>query len=77
MSDTKGTKKKTPHVLYLPFNNLTAMSWPNIEPGPPRWEASTLEETHSNNVLIAIYILLMSKRLRKMLATTALFIIFF
>ncbi len=25
-----------------------------IEPGPPRWEASTLEKSHSNSLLIAI-----------------------
>jgi hypothetical protein len=24
------------------------------EPGPPRWEASTLEKSHSNSLLIAI-----------------------
>jgi hypothetical protein len=30
------------------------MSRPRIEPGPPRWEASTLEKSHSNNLLIAI-----------------------
>jgi hypothetical protein len=25
------------------------MSWPRIEPGPPQWEASTLEKSHSNS----------------------------
>jgi hypothetical protein len=26
---------------------------PRIEPGPPRWETSTLTKSYSNNVLIA------------------------
>ncbi len=30
------------------------MSQPGIEPGPPRWEASTLEKSHSNSLLLAI-----------------------
>ncbi len=30
------------------------MSWPGIEPGPPRWEESTLAKSYSNSVLIAI-----------------------
>jgi hypothetical protein len=30
------------------------MPWPCIEPGPLRWEASTLEMNHSNSLLIAI-----------------------
>ncbi len=25
------------------------MSWPGIEPGPPGWEASTLEKSRSNS----------------------------
>ncbi len=29
------------------------MSQPGIEPGPPRWEASTLEKSHSKSLLIA------------------------
>jgi hypothetical protein len=31
----------------------TDMSRPRIEPGPPRWEASSLEKIHSNILLIA------------------------
>jgi hypothetical protein len=30
----------------------TDMSRPGIEPGPPRWEASTLEKSDWNNLLI-------------------------
>jgi hypothetical protein len=30
---------------------------PRIEPGPPRWETSTLENSHSNSFLIAIWII--------------------
>ncbi len=32
----------------------TDMSRPGIKPGPPRWEASTLEKSHSKSLLIAI-----------------------
>jgi hypothetical protein len=32
----------------------TDMSRPGIEPGRPRWEASTLEKSHLNSLLIAI-----------------------
>jgi hypothetical protein len=32
----------------------TDMSRPGIEPGPPRWEAGTLEKNDWNNLLIAI-----------------------
>jgi hypothetical protein len=32
----------------------TDMSRPGIEPRPLRWEASTLEKSHSNSLLIAI-----------------------
>jgi hypothetical protein len=31
------------------------MSWPGIEPGPSRWEASTLEKNHLNSLLIAVW----------------------
>jgi hypothetical protein len=31
------------------------MCRPGIEPGPPRWEASTLEKIHSNSLLMAIW----------------------
>ncbi len=30
------------------------MSRPEIETGPPAWEASTQEKSHSNSLLIAI-----------------------
>jgi hypothetical protein len=30
------------------------MPQPGVEPGPPRWEAITLEKSHSNSLLIAI-----------------------
>ena len=30
------------------------MSRPGIEPGPPRWEASTLEKSYPNSLLTAI-----------------------
>ncbi len=30
------------------------MSWPGFEPGPPVWEASTLEKSHPDSLLIAI-----------------------
>ncbi len=30
------------------------MSRPEIEPGPPAWEASTLEKSHPDSLLIAI-----------------------
>jgi hypothetical protein len=30
------------------------MSWPGIEPGPPAWEASTLEKSHPDSLLMAI-----------------------
>ncbi len=35
----------------------TDMYRPGIEPGPPRWEASTLEKSLSNSLLIAIRII--------------------
>ncbi len=36
------------------LDQVSDMSRPGIEPGPPRWEASTLEKNHSNSFLIAI-----------------------
>jgi hypothetical protein len=30
------------------------MSQPEIEPGPPAWEASTLDKSHSDSLLLAI-----------------------
>ncbi len=32
----------------------TDISGPGIEPGPPQWESSTPEKSHSNSLLIAI-----------------------
>ncbi len=36
--------------------------WPGIEPGPPRWEASTLAKSYSKSILIAIRNTYMSPR---------------
>jgi hypothetical protein len=30
------------------------MSWPGFEPRPPAWEASTLEKSHPDSLLIVI-----------------------
>ncbi len=38
----------------LPWGPRTDMSRLGIEPGPPRWEASTLEKSHSNSLLRTI-----------------------
>jgi hypothetical protein len=36
------------------ISTLYCRSWPGIEPGPPRWEASALAKSYSNSLLIAI-----------------------
>ncbi len=41
-------------ILNYSRGPRTDMSLPGIEPGPPRWEARTLEKSHLNSMSIAI-----------------------
>jgi hypothetical protein len=46
------------------------MSRPGIKPGPPLWEASTLEKSHTNSVFMAIWhIYIWARNQWRMLAT--------